>query len=199
MATSEERRAATVTPGLIRRHRLSVAQYRRMGEAGILTRADRVELIDGEVIDMSPAGSRHAGVVRQLARLFERACGEEAIVSVQSPLDLGDASEPEPDLVLLRPNDDYYKAAHPRAADALLVIEAADTSLRFDRRIKVPLYARHGIGELWLVDLERDAVTSHREPRDGRYRAVADIGPLHAASPAALPRVEIDLAAVLAR
>ena len=199
MATSEERRATTVTPGLIRRHRLSVAQYRRMGEAGILTRADRVELIDGEVIDTSPAGSRHAGVVRQLARLLERASGDDAIVSVQSPLHLGDASEPEPDIVLLRPRDDYYKTAHPRAADALLVIEVADTSLRFDRLIKLPLYARQGIGEVWIVDVEHDIVTTHRDVRDGRYRFVEDIRALEAAAPAGLPHVKIDLAAVLAR
>lgn len=200
MATSQERRVATVARrGLIRRHRLSVTQYRRMGEAGILTRADRVELIDGEVIDMSPAGSRHAGIVRQLARLLERASGDEAIVSVQSPLALGDASEPEPDIVLLRPRADYYKAAHPTAADALLVIEVADTSLRFDRQIKLPLYARHGIGEVWIIDIEHDIVTSQREPRGGRYKLVEDIRALDAAAPAALPRVRIDLAAVLAR
>ena len=101
--------------------------------------------------------------------------------------------------MLLRPRDDYYKAAHPRAADALLVIEVADTSLRFDRLIKLPLYARHGIGEVWLVDLEHDIVKSHREPRDGRYGLVEDIHALVSAAPAALPRARIDLAAVLAR
>jgi Uma2 family endonuclease len=198
MATSEELRVATVARGLIRHHRLSAAQYRRMGETGILTRADRVELIDGEVIDMSPAGSRHAGVVRQLAQLLEHASAREALVSVQNPLSLGDASEPEPDIVLLRPRDDYYKNAHPRAADSLLVIEVADTSLRFDRLIKLPLYARHEIAEVWLVDLDHDRVTSYCEPRDGRYGVVEEIH-VHAAAPAALPRAKIDLAAVLAK
>ena len=100
--------------------------------------------------------------------------------------------------MLLRPRDDYYKSAHPRAADALLVVEVADTSLRFDRLIKLPLYARHGIAEVWLVDLDHDRVTSYREPRDGRYDVVEEIHVV-AAAPAALPRARIDLAAVLAK
>jgi Uma2 family endonuclease len=199
VATSEEQRFSRPAHGLLRRHRLTAGEYRRMGQTGILRPDARVELIDGEIIDMAPTGSRHAGVVRHIARLLERAVGDAALVSIQSPVSLGEHSEPEPDIALLQPRADFYKADHPQAADVFLIIEVADASLRYDRQIKVPLYARQGITEVWLVDLEQDGVTCYRDPARDGYRLTLEIADLHATSPALLPGASIDLAATLAR
>jgi Uma2 family endonuclease len=125
-----------------------------MGEVGILDPDARVELIDGEIIDMAPPGNPHAGTVDQLALILGPAVAGRVHVRVQNPLQLDDHSEPQPDISLLKPRADFYKSRRPRPSDALLVVEVADTSLRFDRNRKVPLYARHEIREVWLVDLE---------------------------------------------
>ena len=139
------------------RHLISVDAFHRMGETGILGPRDRVELIDGEIIDMSPIGVLHAAIVDVLARHFGRRTGESVFVRCQNPLRLDDISEPEPDIAILRPRADFYMTAHPGAADVLLVIEVADTSLAYDLGTKVPLYARHGIPEVWVID----AATRH--------------------------------------
>lgn len=168
---------------LIRRHRLTVADYHRMGEAGILTEDQRVELIEGEIVDMSPMGSRHAGIVKLLNRILAQAVGDLAIVSIQDPVRLSDFSEPEPDIALLRPRPDFYVKSHPGPRDVLLLIEVADASVRYDRDVKLPLYARHGIAEVWLVDLEGGKITLHTQPEGERY--------LQSGTPADMTRVAI--------
>ena len=139
------------------RHLISVDAFHRMGETGILGPQDRVELIDGEIIDMSPIGVLHAAIVARLASHFSQRLGPIGVVWCQNPLRLDDISEPEPDIAILRPRADFYMTAHPGAADVLLVIEVADTSLAYDLGTKVPLYARHGIPEVWVID----AATRH--------------------------------------
>jgi Uma2 family endonuclease len=179
-----------------RRHRLTVADYYRMGEVGILARDARVELIDGEIIDMAPIGSPHVSAVLQLDRLFQEALAGRALVLVQSPIVLGDYSAPQPDLAVLRPRADYYRSSLAGPADVLLVVEVAQSSLRFDRDDKVPLYARHGIPEVWLVDLEAECLVRYRHPQLGAYASVdePDLGsPLEIA---ALPEARIDLSAL---
>ena len=146
------------------RHRVTVADFHKMSEAGIFLEDDRIELIEGEMVDMAPIGSRHAGMVNKLNRLFS-AVGGQALVSTQNPLRLDPYSEPEPDLMLLKPRADYYAEAHPGASDVLLLIEVSDTTARFDREVKLPLYARHGIAEVWLIDLDARAVERCTEPR----------------------------------
>jgi Uma2 family endonuclease len=170
-----------------------------MGEVGILPPGARVELIDGEIIDMAPIGSRHSAVVLQMARLFQRAVGDAALVAVQSPIALGDLSEPQPDIALLAPRDDFYRSAHPRAEDIFLVVEIADPSLRYDREIKVPLYARHGITEAWLVDLENDELMRYATGGPDKYRTVSKVTDLTRLAPAALPTVTVDLRGVFSR
>ena len=132
-----------------RTHRFSVADFHRMGEIGVLTEADRVELIEGEIIDMAPIGSRHAGYVMMLTERMGRAIGDRAILGVQSPVVMSERSEPQPDLALLRRRADFYQINHPRAADALLLVEVADTTVRLDLEVKLPLYARSGVREVW--------------------------------------------------
>jgi Uma2 family endonuclease len=133
-----------------RRHLINVEQYYRMAEAGVLAPDARVELIEGEIIELAPIGSGHAGIVNFLQRKFDRTIGEHAVATVQQPLRLGDRSEPQPDLMLLRPRDDFYRNSHPTAADVLLLIEVSDSTLRFDRGEKAALYARHGVCEVWI-------------------------------------------------
>ena len=175
-----------------RRHRLTVADYYRMGEVGILAPDARVELIDGEIIDMAPPGDPHAGTVDQLALLLGQAVAGHAHVRVQNPLWLDKHSEPQPDVAVLKPLADFYKSRRPRPPDTLLVVEVADTSLRFDRDDKIPLYARHGIPEVWLVDLRARRLI-YREPQQGTYASIdrPDLGtPLEIA---ALPETHLDL------
>lgn len=157
---------------LFHRHRLTVSDYQRMGEAGILDQNARVELIAGEIIDMAPIGSLHAGTVKRLIRMLERTVLDAAVLSVQDPLVLGPYSEPEPDVALLKPRGDFYTATHPVPDDVLLIIEVADTTVRYDREVKVPLYASAGIPEVWLIDLARKAVEVYRQPSAQGYREV---------------------------
>jgi Uma2 family endonuclease len=163
---------------LPRRHRLTVEEYNRMGEAGILHPEARTELIDGEIIDMAPPGSLHAGTVTQLDRLLQRAVGDHAIVLTQNPIVLGMYSEPQPDCALVKPREDFYRSSHPQPTDLLLVVEVADSSLRFDRDVKSALYARHGIRELWLIDVRAKRLTRYRDPAGKGYRRVdePDVG-----------------------
>jgi Uma2 family endonuclease len=157
---------------LLHRRRFTVNDYHRMAKAGILHEDDRVELLDGEIIEMAPIGSRHAATVNRMTRRFtERAAGR-FIVSVQNPVRLSRHSEPQPDLLLLRYRDDEYETAHPGPGDVLLVVEVADTTVTSDRKVKLPKYAAAGISEAWLVNLPRNSIEVHRDPRDDRYQQV---------------------------
>ena len=179
-----------------RRHRLTVADYYRMGEIGIFAPDARVELIDGEIIDMPPIGSPHAGTVNHLVKLLEQAVGDHAVLLVQNPVVLGDHSSPQPDLAVARPKADFYASAHPQSGDLMLVVEVADSSLRFDRDAKVPLYARHGIPEVWLVDLEAKRLVRYRQPQQGAYASVDQPDLRSPLEIAALPETRFNLTAL---
>jgi Uma2 family endonuclease len=181
-------------PERLRRHRLTVNQFHRMGEAGVIGPEVRVELVEGEVVEMAPSGTRHAAVVKRLNRLLAAAVGDQAVVAVQDPLRLDDHSEPQPDLMLLAPREDFYASAHPGAADVLLLVEVCDTTSRYDRDVKVPLYARHGVAEVWLIDLDERLVHVMRDPRDGRYTQITVSATPGVVAPAALPEAAVDLA-----
>lgn len=157
----------------LKRRRFTVDEYHRMGEAGILSEDDRVELIDGEIIEMTPIGSRHAGTVAHATYLFSSRLGSRAIVWAQNPIDLSsEDSELQPDLALLRPRADFYRRSHPEAADVLLLVEVMDTSVERDRRVKLPVYARAGIREVWLLDLNAERLAVHRGPTPNGFREV---------------------------
>lgn len=180
------------------RHKLDVGAYYRMAEVGILGPEDRVELIGGEIIDMVPIGSVHAGKTVRLTRLLARAVADGlALVSVQGPLRLDSFNEPEPDLMLLRPRGDDYEARHPSAADVLLVIEISDSSLAYDRSVKVPLYASFGIPELWIVDVANKAVEIFADPSGSSF-AIQERRATGILRPRLVPAVTIDAAALLA-
>jgi len=141
-----------------------------MAETGILPPQARVELIEGEIVDMTPIGSRHSGYTDHLCQLLFAAVKSHAIVRTQSPIHLGTFTEPQPDIALLRPRADYYSNAHPTPADILLIIEVADSSLDYDRGIKLPLYAQHSIPECWLADLNSRVISRHHEPGPAGYQ-----------------------------
>ena len=177
-------------PTLAEKQRLFTAdEYHALGEAGILTEDDRVELIDGQIIAMSPIGSRHLHCVNRLTRLFTtrlyREDHPEAIVSVQNPVRLNDRTEPEPDVVLLRPGMDQGRV--PTASDVLLLIEVADTTLEFDREVKLPRYAAAGIPEVWIVALEEDHLDVYRRPGSDGYLGHAALERSEHATIEALP------------
>lgn len=182
---------------LFTRHRLSVADYYRMGEAGLFATEARVELIEGEVIDMPPIGSKHGAAVKRLISLLTAAVGTRAIVSAQDPLHLGDFSEPEPDLMLLAARADFYASAHPTAADVWLLIEVADSSARYDREIKLPLYARHGVREVWIVDLDARTLSFFRNPEGDGYKDISATAAPGVEVVGGLLGVTIDLAGLL--
>jgi Uma2 family endonuclease len=156
----------------VRRRRLTVDEFERMERVGILHEDERVELIDGELIEMAPIGSKHAGCVKGCVQAFRRYPAEWFILSVQDPVRISDFSEPQPDIALLRPRSDNYTESNPVAGDVLLVIEVSDTTASYDRRVKLPAYAAAGIPEAWLINLPRRSIEVHREPRDGRYQQV---------------------------
>jgi Uma2 family endonuclease len=180
------------------RHRLDVDAYYQMAEAGILTQDDRVELIGGEIFDMAPVGSAHAGMTNRLNRLFARAAADGlALVSVRSPLRLDAYNEPEPDMMLLKPRADYYQGGHPSAADVLLLVEVSETSLAYDRGMKLALYAKFGVPEVWIVDLRGAAIEVYREPAGEAY-AVAQRLTSGSLAPVLVPAATIDVGALLA-
>jgi Uma2 family endonuclease len=158
------------------RRLFTVHEYYQMAQAGILTEDDRVELIEGEIVQMAAIGSCHAACVDRLNQLFSARVAGRAIVRVQNPVRLSDYSEPQPDLALLRPRADFYAAAHPGPLDVLLLVEVADTSAGIDRAAKMPLYARAGIPEAWLVDLPANRVEAHCQPTPQGYQEVRSLG-----------------------
>lgn len=168
-----------------------------MAQAGILAEDDRLELIDGDLIDMTPIGSRHAGAVKRLASLLGSAVREAAIVSVQDPVQLDRYSQPQPDLALLRPRADFYAQSHPQPADVLLIVEVAEASLDYDRDVKVPLYARHNIPEVWLLDVAGRCLTVYRAPGPDGYGEQRRIGSAESIWPALLPAAVVDLTDLL--
>ena len=177
----------------IHRHQVNVDEYYRMAEAGIIPPDARVELIEGEIIDMDNIGPDHEGTVGQLNEILFHATAGRAHVRCQLPLRLSDLSAPQPDLLLARPRADFYKRGRLGPADTFLVIEVSNTSLRFDTQVKAPLYARHGIPEMWIVDLTGREVRFHRSPRDGKYSDVTSTSTPGIVILGALPEVHIDL------
>ncbi len=175
------------------RRRFTVEEFHVMGRAGILKPEDRVELIEGEIIQMSPIWSRHAACVDRLNRLLDRSVGDRAIVRVQNPLQIEGHSEPQPDLMLLKPKSDFYASGHPGPADVLLLIEVASTSAESGLEAKLKLYARAGIAEVWVLDLERGRIEVRRDPRGDEYLAVRDYPRGSAASPAAFPDIQVSV------
>jgi Uma2 family endonuclease len=175
----------------------SVDEYHRMAEVGIFSEDDRVELIEGEIVEMAPIGNRHAFCVREFTNRVTPKLGPAAVIDVQNPLRIGDYSEPEPDLMLLRRRADSYRSGIPTPEDVLLLIEVADSSLPFDRDTKVPLYARNGIREVWVVNLDAAVIEVYRQPSETGYGEVLRLRQGDTLAPEALPNLVLEVSALL--
>jgi len=168
-------------------------EFRDMIEAGVFQEDDRLELVDGEIVEMAPIGNRHATCVRKLIEIFQQV-GNRALMDVQNPLGISEDDDFYPDVVLLKPRADKYAGGIPGASDTLLVIEVADTTLRFDRSIKKPRYAAAGAAELWIVDLQGLRVWVHRKPLEGDYGEVFEARPGDVLNVPGVPDVEVPVA-----
>lgn len=154
------------------KRQFTIHEYHKMPEAGILKESERVELIRGEIVKMSPIGRFHAACVNRLVRVLTRELGDRAIVAVQNPVELDDYSEPQPDIALLENRPDFYASGHPKPAEIFLIVEVADSTIKADRQIKIPLYAEDNIREVWLVDINEQCLEVYREPTPNGYRQV---------------------------
>jgi hypothetical protein len=180
-------------------HRFTAEQYLRMVETGILTEDDRVELLDGEIVEMTPIGAPHAAGVDRVNEAFLAYPRQEVYYRIQGPIQVGSDSVPQPDFAVLRRRADFYREALPGAGDVLLVVEVADTAGLHDRRLKTPLYARGGIVEAWLVDLAAGRIEVYREPCPAGYRQQAVSGPGEWLTPLALPGCRVSGSDILGR
>jgi len=183
---------------MVRRYRFTVDEYERLAQARVLTQCDRTELLDGEIVEMTPIGDRHASVVARLTSLFSRHLSDRSIVWAQNPIQLRAVrSMPQPDVVLVRPRADFYSTGKPGADDVLLLVEVMDTSSDTDRSVKLPLYARAGIAEVWLLDLTTDRVEIFRQPTLAGYRAVEALERDERKTPQAFPDLSLTVADLL--
>jgi Uma2 family endonuclease len=168
----------------LQRRRFTVKQYHTMVESGILTEDERVELIRGEIVEMSPVSARHAAYVRRLNILLSSRLSKSpsdriasrALVDIQNSVELDDFSEPQPDVAILQPREDFYEEGHPQPEEIFLIVEVADTTLKYDRQVKIPLYAEENIVEVWLVDINEQCVEVYREPTPAGYQNVQKFG-----------------------
>lgn len=170
-----------------RRHSFSVDDFYEMARAGILKEDDRVELIEGEIIAMNPIGPTHAYTVDALAKALIASLGDKALVRVQNPVRVDGGTEPQPDIAVVKPLQRQYIKRHPRPGDVFFLIEVADSSREFDREVKIPLYARAGIPEAWLIDLDANTIEVYREPSAEGYKSATTLAADAPASPAAFP------------
>jgi Uma2 family endonuclease len=178
-------------------HRFNVNEYYRMAETGVLRPDARVELLDGSVIDISPISPLHGGLTKRLNRIFTTLSKNRWVVAVQDPVRLNDHSEPQPDLMLLKPAPDDYTTRHSGPADVFLLIEIADSSLELDRKEKLPVYGRAGISEVWILNLLAKTIEVYREPHFTGYgtKQVLHFG--DKASPQAFPDVVLEVVELL--
>lgn len=188
---------AVMQPDLVRRHRLTVEEYFRMAEVGLLAPEARVELIEGEIIDMAPIGHRHASVVSRLHGRFARQLVDQACVWDQSTLRLSGYSAPEPDLILLKYRKDEYGLSAPSPEDVLLIVEVSESSLRYDRKVKLPLYARHGVPEVWIVNVATPRIYVFHSLEGGHYTHSASTPSPGRVPLQAMPDAAVDLTGLL--
>ena len=179
------------------KHRFSVKEYYRMAETGVLRPDARVELLNGEIIDMSPIGPFHGSITKFLNRFFSGAAKGRWLMAVQDPLRLDDHSEPQPDLMLLKPAPDFYRKHHPQPADVFLLIEVSDSTLEADQAEKLPAYGRAGVAEVWIVNLNELTIEIYREPHFTGYGSKTILRTGDTIAPLAFPDAAVDLAELL--
>ena len=175
------------------RHRFTVAEYHAMADAGIFSENERVELLDGDIINMPPIGDWHQASIDFYTNILPQLLQGRAIVRIQGPTRLCDESEPQPDVMLLKWRDDFYRDGHPEPSDVLLLIEVSDTSIEYDRSTKLSAYARTGIPEVWILSRDDRRIESYTEPSEGTYSSVRHVRPTDTIAPQAFPDVTIEV------
>ncbi|PSB51286.1 Uma2 family endonuclease [filamentous cyanobacterium Phorm 6] len=181
----------------MKRRLFTVQEYHLMNEAGVFGENERVELIEGEILQMAAISPRHASCLRRLIRQFRQLPEESAILDVQNPIQLTEKTEPQPDVVLLQPRADYYETAHPVPSEVLLLVEVSDSTVDFDRDVKVPNYSRSGIQEVWLWDLEANCLEVYRQPSQNGYSLMLKFWRYQQVAPLAFPEFEVSVDFIL--
>lgn len=181
----------------VRKHLTDIHEWQRMGEANIFPPSTRIELIEGEILEMAPIGFNHSGHLKRIIKLFSKLAQDTAIISAQDPLQLGDLSEPEPDFMLLKPVDDFYSSRHPNASDVVLLIEIAESSLTYDQNQKLRLYALHGVAEYWLLNLNDNCLEVYREPFGETYAQKSTLRAGDSVTLTQLPDITIQVSSIL--
>ena len=194
MTTLTAERNAATQPA---RRLFTVDEYYAMADAGILTEEERVELIDGEIIVMSPTGNEHASSVDVAAHFLRPIAPGQAIIRIQSHVHLDERNQPEPDLLLLKWRDDFYRNRAPAAEDVLLLIEVSHTSLAYDRNVKLALYARFLIPEVWLANIPARVIEAYTDPVDGEYTVTSVYRPGETISPTAFPDITLPVSQII--
>lgn len=181
----------------IKRRRFTVAELLHLAKIGFLGDDERVELIRGEIVEMSPISEGHASSVMRLTSLLSTEFGQRALLNVQNPIQLDDDTLPQPDVALLRPRDDFYSRRHPGPEDVLLLIEVSDTTLPYDRRVKAALYSAAGVLEYWIINLPKRIIEVYRQPQPEGYRTMTRYAPGETLSPLVFPDVVLNVNEVL--
>jgi Uma2 family endonuclease len=181
----------------VRKHLTDIHEWQRLGEANIFPPDSRIELIEGEILEMAPIGFNHSGHLNRINKVFTLLTANCADTSVQNPLQLSDLSEPEPDFMLLKPSDDFYSSRHPIASDVLLLIEVADSSLAYDQNQKLRLYASHGVAEYWLLNLNDNCLEVYREPHGETYAQKSTLRARDSVTLTQLPDITIQVSSIL--
>lgn len=157
------------------RKKFALEEYHQIIASGVLREDYLIEFINGEIFEMSPVGFKHASCVKKINHLFAEKLGSKVIIGVQDPIKLNDNSEPQPDLVLLKPRDDFYAIQHPTPEDIFLLIEVADSSIEYDRTFKIPIYAENKVKEVWLVDLNQNLLEVYQNPQKNYYQNITKL------------------------
>lgn len=178
------------------RYKLTVEDYHKLGDLGVFAPDSRIELIDGDLMVMAPIGGPHIGTVNRLTKLLVFALGDRAVVSCQNSVTLPPHSEPEPDFAVLKPGADTRLAHVPRADDVFWLIEVSDTTVHYDRGTKLGVYARAGIREVWIANVDRQVIEVYRDPLEGRYRTAFEVARPDTVSPGAFPDLSFEIAEI---
>ncbi|NJN72624.1 MAG: Uma2 family endonuclease [Limnothrix sp. RL_2_0] len=178
-------------------YKFSVEDYHRMGEAEIFGPEKRLELIHGDILSMPPIGLKHAITVNRINQVFTGLFGKQVIVAIQNPLGLSDESEPQPDAVIYKARDDFYENKAPESQDVHLLIEVSDSTLRFDRQVKLPLYASNNIAEAWIANLRDKQLEIFREPTAAGYQQKQILKETETISPIAFPEITLTVLELL--
>jgi Uma2 family endonuclease len=184
---------------LMQHRKFTADEFEKLGEVGILTDEERVELIEGDIIVMGRIKSPHAACVNRLTRMLVTGTGERAVVTVQNPVRLSTYTEPAPDLSLAHPCEDFYRQAHPRPNEMYLAIEVMETTQFYDYKVKLPLYGRNGVPELWLIDLPGQVLEVYRRPFGDQYIESQQLRPGQQIAPEASPELVLAVDAILNR